>query len=104
MSSHATAGRRAPRLGPRALAALQPQRVVLRVALPEELLAVIRFGQSHPRGVGARFWQAVEDELRAWLRAHTPEEALRVDVTLDAGALDVIVVALLPPSAAFGRS
>jgi hypothetical protein len=95
-SRRLTARRPAPRIGPRTLAALGPQRVVLRLQLPEELLGVIRFGQRHPRAAGARFWSAVEDELRVWLRSHTPEDALRVDVALAPGARDVIASVLVP--------
>jgi hypothetical protein len=91
-----TARRPAPRIGPRALAALWPQRRVLRLPVPDELLAVIRFGQRHPGGAGRRFWSAVEDELQVWLRDHAPEEALRVDVSLAPGAREVIASVLLP--------
>jgi len=91
-----TARRPAPRIGPRALAAHRPQRLVLRLALPDDLLAVIRFGQRHPGGAGSRFWRAVEDELRVWLRDHTPEDALRVDVSLAPGSREVIASVLLP--------
>ena len=62
-----------------------------RIAVPDELAAVVAFGNAHPGAVTTKFWEAVVQDMHAFVGAHVPDGASRVRAVLDPEALEVIL-------------
>ena len=95
-SRHST---RAPRIGPRMLrSASSPSRsrVVLRVAVPDRIVRMTRFGLQNSAD-DSGWWRLVADHVESLVSSHLPQDAANVQMSLDSADLEVVLTYDLAP-------
>jgi hypothetical protein len=83
--------RRAPCSGPRWLSSGRRGRETRRVAVPQDLVAALRFGNENLDDVGPEFWSLVKDRMEEFIEAHLPDGAVGVRAILDEVRTEVVV-------------
>ena len=75
-------------------------RCSLRVAVPDRLLCMTRFGLECAAEGPSGWWRQVEDAMQSLVDAHLPARAAEVEMQLDAERLEVVLSYVLPDASA----
>ena len=67
------------------------ERTRLRVAVPERILRMARFGLRHVPDDDSGWWRRVEREMESFVYRHLPAKASDVRLELDADLCEIVV-------------